>query len=344
MMGSRPIEVGIIGLGRAGYDIHIARLRGDDRFRIAAVSDWLPERIDEVSSEFDCKGYADYRDMLSDPNVELVVVASASNTHAAITREVLRSGRHVLCEKPMASTAQSALSMIHAAAKARKKLFIHHQYRFNADATHIMDVIRSKRIGHIFEIRIRVLSFARRNDWQTLRKYNGGLLNNHGTHYLDLGLQMLGAPVKHVACNLQQIASAGDTEDHVKVLLIAENGCTLDFEASAACAYPEPKWTLLGSNGTLVSDGKTSKIKWFDPKKADTLEVVEGAVAGRKYGNDDVLPWQEEEVPSVGPDGGDFYDNVHAVLRERRAMVVKPEEVYEMMKLVEKCRRISGFY
>ncbi len=344
MAKKQPIKVGVIGLGRSGYNIHIHRMRGDDRFRITAVTDWLPERMEEVQAEFGCVTYPDHRALLRDADADIVVTATYSDTHAPISKDVLKSGRHCICEKPISDSYQAARSLMDTATKQRKKLFIHQNYRFQAEARHILDVIKTKRIGEVFEIRMRALGFSRRNDWQTFSKYHGGVLNNTCPHFIDLGLQFLGAPVKDVFCDLKQIASSGDVEDHVKVLLKAENGRVYDMEVSSVCRFDEPKWTVLGSCGTLLSDGKTSKIEWFDPKKLKKLPAIDQPALDRKYGNDDVIPWRSEEVPSVGPSIGDFYDNVWAVLREGRAMVVKPEEALEVVRVTQACKRVSGFY
>ncbi len=344
MAKQQPISVAVIGLGRSGYNIHIRRMRDDERFRITAVTDWIPQRMEEVQAEFGCATYPDHTALLEDADADVAVVATYSSTHVPISKAVLHSGRHCICEKPISDSYQAARSLVELAKKSGKKLFIHQNYRFMAESRHILDVINSKRIGEVFEIRMRALGFSRRNDWQTLAKYDGGVINNTCPHFIDLGLQLLGAPVRDVFCDLKHVAAAGDVEDHVKVLLKAENGRVYDMEVSSVCKFPEPKWTLLGSYGTLLSDGKTSKIEWFDPKKLKKLEAIEAPPPDRAYGNDDTIPWQSEEVPSVGPSIGDFYDNVWAVLRERKAMVVKPEQALEVVRVTQACKRASGFY
>ncbi len=85
-------------------------------------------------------------------------------------------------------------------------------------------------------------------------------------------------------------------------------------------------------------------MEWCSPKELKRLRVVETAPGGREYGNDDVIPWKSEDVPSGGETVGDFYDNVWAVLRERKAMVVKPEEALEVVRVTQACKRKSGFY
>lgn len=337
-------KVAVIGLGRAGLNIHIARMRNDERFLITGVTDWVPERIAEVTTDLGCPGYPDAATLIAEADADAIVVASASDSHPDVTCDVLRRGRHAICEKPMASTAAHAQRMIAVSRETGQLLFMHHNRRFSQEFLHLKHIVESRRLGEVFEIRMRELRFMRRFDWQTLSRFDGGVLNNAGSHYLDLGMQLLGAPVEKIACDLKQIASAGDVEDHVKVVLTAANGRVYDLEISLACAFPEPKWTICGAHGTMTSDGSTSHLKWFDPTQLVPITADPGAAANRRYDNDDVIAWQEEQVAAVAPGIGDFYDNVWGVLRESQEMVVKPEEAAEVVRVIETCKQVSGFY
>jgi scyllo-inositol 2-dehydrogenase (NADP+) len=188
--------------------------------------------------------------------------------------------------------------------------------------------------------------FARRNDWQTLARNGGGVLNNTCVHFLDQILQLLPGKVNDVMGDLKQIASAGDVEDHVKALIRTDAGATADIEVSSAenLAVTLPKWIICGTCGTFTGDGKNYTVRWFDPAQVQPLEVIEGPAAERRYGNDDKLPWQAksgsvEEAASIG----EFYDNVFAVLRGGGEMVITPQSVRETMRVISLIRRGTAF-
>jgi scyllo-inositol 2-dehydrogenase (NADP+) len=101
---------------------------------------------------------------------------------------------------------------------------------------------------------------------------------------------------------------------------------------------------VCGTSGTLSGDGKSYTLRWFDQSQVAPLEVVDGPAAGRKYGNEDKLPWQEqsgsvEEAKSIG----NFYDNVTAVIREAKDAVVTPESVRETMRVITLIRKGTRF-
>lgn len=344
-MSSKPIGYGIVGLGRAGWDIHIKALRDRKDAKIAAVVDPLPERRQQAIDEFGCQAYEKLSDMLKQKDVEVAVIATPSVMHGPDTIQCLKAGKHVVVEKPMAMSVAEADRMIRTARQARRRLFVHQNYRFFPEFIHLQEVVSSGKIGKLYHVRNYLSHFSRRNDWQTLARNGGGVLNNTCPHFLDMLLQLLGAPVVQVMGDLQRIASSGDVEDHVKAFIRAANGVTADIEVSSAQNLPAPlpKWILCGSCGTLVSDGKTSTIRYYDPRKVKPLPVIDGPAWNRRYGNDDKLPWKEEVVPAVGTDKTGYYDNVFSVIRQGGKMRVTPESVREVIRTIALIRKGTDF-
>ena len=343
-MSVEPIRYGVVGLGRSGWGIHVKDLRPRPEAKIVAIVDPLAERRQEAVDEFGCQAYERFEDMLRQDDIEVVVIATPSVNHCPETIAALRAGKHVAVEKPMAMNVDEADRMIAAAKEADQKLFVHQNYRFLREFTHLREVAESGLIGRLYHIRNYIAGFSRRFDWQTLAKNGGGVLNNTCPHFVDMILQLLGAPVTDVMGDLQQIASAGDVEDHVKVLLRAANGCTADMEISSAqnIAREMPKWILCGTCGTLTSDGKESVIRWFDPKEVKPIEPIDQAVPDRNYHSDE-LPWQEKTVKTEGPDIGGFYHNVLAVLRRGESMYVTPESVRQVIDVTARIRKGTAF-
>ena len=177
----------------------------------------------------------------------------------------------------MALSLSETDSVIKVVRASDKHLFIHQNYRFWPEPNHLMEVAQSGILGRIFHIRHYQAKFQRRNDWQTLAKNGGGVLNNTCPHFIDALIQLIGAPIKTICGDLQQVASAGDVEDHVSLFLRGENGVTANMEVTNAqnVAIPLPKWILCGTHGTLTSDGVTSTIRYFDPSQVKPLEVLD---------------------------------------------------------------------
>ena len=342
---SNTIKVAVVGQGRSGYDIHVARMKDDPRFDIVAVADFDTERREGSKNELGCKVYRDHASMLAKTDAELVVVSSYSFSHAPIAVQALKAGFHTLVEKPIAMNTAWVDRMIAARDEMGVKLFPFHNYRYFPEYWHLREVIESGIIGDIFEVRIRLLGFSRRNDWQTLREYGGGVLNNTCPHFVDLMLQLIGSPIVESYSDLKLVQNVGDVENHVRMIVRAENGTIGDMLVSSVDAFPEPKWTLLGSRGSLISDGKTSQIKYFDESDLPPYEVRRGPSLERGYNfGDNQIPFKEKTVPSEGKTPGDLYDNVYAVLREGAEHDIPAEQARETVRLTEAARKKSGFY
>ena len=156
------IRVGIIGQGRSGYDIHAAHLRGDRRYKIAAVVDPLKDRRGQAREEFGADVSATYKPLLARDDLDLVVNASPSHRHVPITLDLLKAGHNVLCEKPFARHVADVDKMVRAAKRAGKLLAVFQQSRFAPYFDQIRKVIDSGVLGRIVMIRIPWNGFSRR--------------------------------------------------------------------------------------------------------------------------------------------------------------------------------------
>jgi scyllo-inositol 2-dehydrogenase (NADP+) len=327
---AEPIRTAVIGLGRAGYGIHVGAMRKRSDFTITAVVDPVEERRREVSQELSCKAFGSLEECLAGDDAELVVVATVSSDHAGHSIAALKAGRHVLTEKPMATSVADADAMLVAARQAGRLLTVHQQHRLDSTLLYVQKLLHDGRLGDVFHIRRYSGGFARRNDWQTLRKYGGGSLNNNGVHIIDALYTLLESPAREVWGDLRRINAAGDAEDHVKVVIRGYNERVIDLELTSACALKQPGWVILGTRGTAIIDRapkepETATLKWYDRDALPPLEVIDNtAAAGRKYGVRETIPWQEAREPASVDPGPGFYDRLYASIREGAPLLVDP--------------------
>jgi len=338
------IRCGVVGLGRSGWDIHVASLRDRSDFKIAAVADPDPARRDQAAAELGCRTHESLAQLIEDRRIDLVILATPSHQHAPDSLAALRSGKHVVVEKPMAMTTAEAESMLEESRKAGRRLFVHHQQRFGALYQQLRSIIASGKLGRVFHVQFRSADFFRRQDWQTLTRLGGGILNNTASHYLDLILAMIDSPVVQAMGDLKQVVSPGDAEDHFKALLRAENGCTADIEVSTAEALHtcDFSWLICGACGTVISDGQAITVKWFDPDRLTPLQASAAAAAGRQYLNHRDFPWEQSTTAVDESRNLLFYDNVSEVLQSDAPQRVTAESVCEVIRTIELIRQSAG--
>lgn len=338
MTNEKPLNIGIIGLGRAGWSIHFVALQNDPRYRITAIADPDEARRKEAADAVGCETFATIDELLAKADVEAVVVATPSQMHAPDAIKVLDAGKHCILEKPMALDYAEACRVVERAREKGLQVFVHHQHAFNNEYLHFQEIVESGILGPIFHLQTFWGGFNRRWDWQTLKKNGGGHMNNHCPHVLTIVLPLLGSDVTAVDADLRNIKNAGDAEDHVNMFIRTKSGATANILATTACALPAVRWILMGANGTLSSDGTTSKLRYFDPAKAPSLEVIDAAAPDRKYQSES-LPWQEEERPTAPTQTkGKFYDNVFDVIRKGAPIHITPESALAIMQALELAR------
>lgn len=344
MDGAQPIRVGIAGLGRSGWNIHVPLLAElPTQYRIVAAVDSDPKRLAEAQDRFACRPYADYEDLLKDPEVELVVVALPTHLHAEASIRALEMGKAVVCEKPMAASLADADRMIAAAEATGNLLTIFQNRRYMPDFLKVREVIASGVLGRIVLIHIVSSNFGRRWDWQTLKEYGGGMLNNIGAHYVDQALQLFGEGQPEIFCHLERVLTLGDADDHVKLILRGPGAPMIDIELSSACAYPQDNWHIMGTQGGLVGTTEHLRWKYIDPSKLPPRQVDRRPTPDRSY-NAEEYDWHEEEWDIgeyQGPGQLGFYLDLYATMRRGEPLAVTPRSVRRVMWVLEECHRLS---
>lgn len=340
-----PIKVGIAGLGRSGWGIH-ARAAADlpERFTVVAVCDPKPDRRKEARERFRCRAYAEYADMVADDEVELTVVATPSHLHAANSIEALQAGKHVLVEKPMSKDLAGADTMIEAAEATGQTMTVHQNRRYAAHFQKVKEIVESGILGRIVQIRIAAHRFSRRWDWQTLKRYGGGILNNSGAHVVDWAVQLIDDPEPEVFCQMEATPLyAGDADSHVKIVLRPGEGPLIDIELTHACAYPQNTWLVMGTQGSLTGDREMLRWRYFDPDEAPPLVLDTRPTPDRSY-NREELPWQEEcWEPTDDFRSGvrQLYHDLYATIRKGAPLAITPESVRRQIAVLERCRELS---
>ena len=345
MNSSTPIRAAVIGLGRAGWNIHVRTMQERDDFDVVAVADPDPGRQQQAQEETGAQPFDDLASLLKDCDAELIVVATASADHANHSIAALEAGRHVLTEKPMATALEDADRMLAAAENAGKILTVHQSRRWGEDFLFIQQMLKDERLGHVFFIRSGGYGYRRRNDWQTLRKYGGGLLNNNGVHVVDQCVILMESPIVDVFGDLQQILQPGDTEDHLKVVMRGENGRVIDLELTSACAASLPSWTLMGTRGTLTVTEGTAVLHYVKDDLAPLEAIDRPLAAGRKYGVDggDEIEFEKVELEAKAASGTSFYDQLYDAIRNGGPPPVDPATARETIRVMSEARKGTQF-
>ncbi len=343
----KPIQVGLVGLGRAGNGMHRSELRGrQDKFRFAAVCDIIEERTVPFAEEFGSKPYTRIEDLLADPDVELVTIATRSCDHFRHAKMALEAGKNVFIEKPFSMKSAEVRELIALGSQpAGPHLYVRHNRRFEKGFQIAQQIIDSGKLGEVYEIRLTRNGYQRRNDWQTLSEFGGGQLLNWGPHIVDHSLRFCGGDYVKLYSEIRHVAAAGDCEDHIKIVFTGVNGRIVDMEISGGVALPTPEYLIYGSKGSLVSDGGKFRLRYLDPdiELSPVTADPETPGSGKGFGNSEKLVWKEEEI-DAGSGGTDrIWDALYETIRFGKAFPVTLDQAAKVIDVIETVKKGTIF-
>ncbi len=348
-MATKPIGVGIVGIGRAGGGMHRRELAGREKtFKIVAACDLLKDRRETMAEAYGCATYRNFEEMLKDDNVELVDIATPSPLHVPQALKALKAGKKVFLEKPIALSYQEARKL--ARSPHKDNLYIRHNRRFEPGFQHVREIIDSGILGDVYEIKLRRQGYQRRADWQTIIECGGGQLLNWGPHIVDHALRFLDGNIDSIWSDLRKIAAAGDAEDHVHIILKGggKSNCVVDLEISGGVAQGEPTYIVFGKRGSLTVTGNTIALKYLDPKKTLMRKrpIRRAPDIGGGFGAAEKLKWIEKEIP-IKPKArcecDQIWDHLHATIRRGKPFPITLDEALEVMRVLSLARKGTIF-
>jgi predicted dehydrogenase len=359
------IKVGIIGCGFIANRKHLPMLVLHDDVEVVAFCDIIKERAVASAGQFgtvDALICENYQELIGRKEIDVVHVCTPNSSHAEISVAALQSGKHVMCEKPMAKTSAEAKAMLDAARSSGKKLTIGYQNRFRSDSQFIKGLCDKGELGDIYLGK----GFATRRRgvpiWGVFMNKDlqgGGPLIDLGTHALDLTLWMMNnyEPVSVVGSTYNMIGKLGspangmgawkpeeyEVEDSAFGMVRFKNGATVILEASWAInmiVANEAMTMLCGTKaGVDMFPASGPILRVADFQAADSLHVrVNGENNGKLYiqnysmGAAFIGDGRKPEDFAGGTlEMSTWLDSI----RYDREVVVKPEQAYAVTRILE---------
>ncbi len=343
----QKLNVAVIGQGRSGRNIHGAFFKSEhnDLVNVVAVVEWDPERRERALQEYPgCQVYEDYRELFARADIDLVVNASFSDMHYAVTKDLLAHGKNVLVEKPMARNYYECCDLIKTAKEHNALLAVFHQSLLAPYYVVPKAIADSGKIGQIKQVSIRFNGFARRWDWQTMQSRMGGSVYNTGPHPIGFGLAILGFSddVRVAYSKLDLAMTSGDAEDYAKIILTAPGKPVVDIEISSMDPYTGYNIKFQGTRGCVKANGGTYELKYYtdeenptQPLQPESLKDDQGLPI---YCGEQLVTHEEKDaLKGTGFDVAvhDFYKMVYDNLKFGTPMAITPEMAAKVINVIE---------
>lgn len=266
---TRKINLAVIGTGRMGsvHATNIARYIPDAN--LVALCDIRLEAAQAVAGVCGVERVVeDYHDLLDDPSIEAILIATSTNTHAFIMKDVARAGKHIFCEKPLAMELAEIDEALAEVEKAGVKLQVGFNRRFDKSFRQVHELVASGRIG-----RPCILKITNRDpDFPAMEflRVSGGMFLDMTIHDFDMARYQVGEVEEVYALGGVLIEPAlnefQDIDTNIVTLKFA-NGAVGAIDNSRKAVYGyDQRLEVFCSNGTAMAENEVeSTIKVGDP-------------------------------------------------------------------------------
>lgn len=334
----KPIVTALLAYGMSGKLFHAPFVSSHSGFSFKGVLEHKTKRV--LADYPGIKSYDTLQEILEDPEIELVIVNTPSNTHVDYARQALLAGKDILVEKPFASTSKEAKEIFELGRKLNRKVMVYQNRRFSSDFAVTRDVIDSGKLGRIIEIHLRYDRYRAEIGPKVFKETPlpaSGIVYDLGAHLLDQVICILGKPSGfHKVTGIYRENSQVDDYGHIH--LTYPNQLNVFVTASLLVADPQP--------GIIINGTKGSFVKAFCDKQEEQL------IAGMKPGDSgfgDEDPGKEgkltlmndrgektiEFVPSVKGKYMDLFEAIVQTIRHGKEFPVKEEEVLVQIGILE---------
>ena len=257
----KQLNIGIIGAGRIGK-VHMQSITYNvPTAKVLGITDVFKDGLQELADKYGIeKVYDDYKEMLADKDIDAVLVCSSTDTHADISIEAAKAGKHVFCEKPVDLTPEKVQAVIDAVAEAGVKLQVGFNRRLDHNYAHVRSLINEGKVGNLELIKI-----TSRDPEPPPAEYaavSGGMFLDMTIHDFDMARFLAGSDVTEVYASATclvdpAIGEAGDVDTAI-INLKFENGAlgVIDNSRRAAYGYDQ-RIEVFGSKGAAMAANDT---------------------------------------------------------------------------------------
>lgn len=323
------LKVAVIGCGSIAIKRHLPEYKANKHVEIVAVCDVIEERAQLTGSKYNAPAYTDYKKTITESDADLVSVCLPNYLHAPVSIFAAEQGKHVLCEKPMATSEKEAQDMIAASEKAGKKLMIAHNQRFVPSHEKAKQMIAAGELGKLYSFRTTFghggpegWSIDGKDSW-FFRKEEAfiGALGDLGVHKADMIRYILGEEFTEVASMIESSAKENsDVDDQAVTILRSQTGIIGTLTASWAYKGGEDNSTVIyGEKGNLRLED--------DPNYSLIASFTDGSKVNYQLG-------QIQTNDSDGQTSSGVIDHfVDSVLHDRKPLI-DGTEGYKSLKII----------
>lgn len=306
-MAEELVRFGFFGAGSIAIYRHAPEISSHPCGEVTAIYDPIPERANWLAEQYGAEVVDSEEALLARKDIDAIVVATPNCHHARLTIAALKAGKHVLCEKPMATSLEDAKEMIATAKATGKKLMIGHNQRLMPPHIKAKQLLKQGAIGDVLTFRT---SFGHGGP-ETWSQDNGphtwffkkekafvGTMGDLGVHKTDLIRWLLDTEVAEVGAFVDTLAKRNEKNE---LITVDDNAVCILKMASGAMGQLTASWTYSAAedNITILYGTKGQMVLGANPDFPVEVMLKNGEMAQYRVG---AVATNDVQVPSGIPD------------------------------------------
>jgi len=325
---SEPRAV-VIGYGYAGRSFHSYLVGLDSGLRLHGVCSRNAETRARIVQERGCRAYESFEQVIADPDVDLVVLATPHDTHADLAVRAMDAGKHVVTDKPMCTSLAECDRMIEAAERNGALLTVFQNRRWDGDFLTLRKLLEDGALGELRWLEMAWQGARPPGGWRGQAAHGGGRLFDLGAHMIDQCTLIFPQAVQSVYCRMHHDYADRDVDSHAMVVIGYEGGATAVVDAGGMHFILKPRIHAFGREGSFIKHG-------LDPQEAAMRAGdIDAAVEPEKdYGRLKTAE-REREVRTLPGRWRSFYENVADALAGRTELAVKAAGVRRAIAVLD---------
>ncbi|TCV91418.1 scyllo-inositol 2-dehydrogenase (NADP+) [Luteibacter rhizovicinus] len=333
-----PIATGLIGYGTAGAVFHAPLIAAAIGLRLAGIAS---SRTDQIAAEFpESRIFARPQDLIADPDIGLVVIATPNDTHASLAREALEAGKHVVVDKPFTLDAAEADALIALAERKGCTLSVFQNRRWDNDFLTVRRLVEDGRLGEVvyYEAHFDRFRPEIKHGWRETPAAGSGLLYDLGAHLIDQALQLFGLP-DDVTADVQRQRAAAQTDDYFHIVLRYGHRRAV-LHASTLVREPGPRFLVHGDGGSFSKygiDGQEAALREGRRPGGDQWGLDDPA----QFGQFTDIDGTRQTIDTLPGRYTAFYDGVAKALHEGIPPPVLAREARDVIRVIEAAQASS---
>ncbi len=331
----KPIISAIASYGMSGIVFHGPILEAHPHFEIRKILE--RNKSNSKGKHGKATLVRNYKDILNDREIELVIVNTPDLYHYDMAIEALKAGKHIVVEKPFTLKSSQADEIIALANKRGLLVSVYQNRRWDGDYLTVKELIEKEACGRLVSFELHFDRFRNflQDSWKERVESETGTLYNLGSHVIDQALQLFGMPL-YLYADVRAQRTGSLVDDSFDLLLYYPN-VKCFVRGSYLVKQEAPRFSLHGTQGSFIKNG-------LDPQEAqlksgmtqnsegwgEDPEETWGLLVTDKDGND-----IKERIPTMKGDYSGYYDSIYESIRNSAPPAVSAESARDVIRVIE---------